>query len=310
MNERGFTMIELLVGITMSLGVFGLVGTSLVAYQADAGRSTRQNESQDQARVAIDRIVRELRDVASSRTTPTLIESAGAHDIVFQTISNTAPASGSQNPTSVTRMRYCLPPDPAPGAPAKEVLVMQRETWTTAAVPANPWPITAGVSTSCPSTPASLPAGASVSTSVLAEDVMNRYAGAARPAFTYDSATLSQVTTVGIDLFVDVSPTQAPDETELRSAAFLRNQNQAPVVSFTANATGGGHVLLNGGGSSDPDNQQLAFKWSKVVGGTPTVIGSTGLIDWAPGAGVYSVRLEVTDPGGLTSTETRTVVVS
>lgn len=310
MNERGFTLVELLVGITVSLVVFGLVGTSLVAYQKDAGRSTRQNNSQDQARLAIDRIVAELRDVASSRTAPTLIEGAGPHDLVFQTVGATAPLSGSLNPTGVTRMRYCLPPDPSPGNADKEVLIMQTQTWTTAAVPPNPWPITSGVSTSCPTTPGSLPAGTSISTSALAEDVMNRFAGATRPAFTYDSSSLSQITTVGVDLFVDVSPTLAPDETELRSAAFLRNQNQAPVVSFTANPTGGGHLLLNGGGSSDPDNQQLTFKWFEVVGGTPTEIGSTGLLDWATVAGPHIVRLEVTDPGGLTSTLTREEPVS
>lgn len=309
MNERGLTFVELLIAVAMSLVVFGLVATTLVAYQNDAERTIRQNDSQDQARTAIDRIVHDTRNVASYRTTPTLIESAGSYDLVFQTISATTPPGGSLNTTGINRVRYCLPPDPGSGTAANQVLIQQTETWTTSAVPANPWPITGGTSTACPSTPA-VPAGAAISTSRLSEDVMNRFAGASRPAFTYDSSTLSQITTVGIDLFIDASTTEPPAETQLRSAAFLRNQNQAPVVSFTATPTGSGHLLLNGGGSSDPDNQQLTYRWFRVVGTTPTEIGTSGLLDWAPGAGTHTVRLQVTDPGGLSSTEDRTVAVS
>jgi len=309
MNERGFTLIELMIAMTLSLVVFGLIGTSLVAYQKNSGRTTRQNDSQDQARTAVDRMVRELRNVASSRATPTLIESAGSYDLVFQTIGR-APPAGSANSTNTQRVRYCLPPDPAPGNPAKEVLMVQTETWTTAATPANPWAPSAGVSPACPHTPGSLPAGASVSTARLAENVTNRYAGENRAAFSYDSATLAQITTVGIDLFVDADVEQSPEEIQLRSAAFLRNQNQPPVASFTASATGAGHVLLNAGASSDPDNQAITFKWYRVVGATRTQIGTTGLLDWAPGAGTYSVELDVTDSGGLLSTQTKSVVVS
>ena len=111
-----------------------------------------------------------------------------------------------------------------------------------------------------------MPPGATVSTAKLAEDVTNRYAGADRAAFGYDSDSLSEITTIGVTLFVDVSPTMPPAETELSSAAFLRNQNQVPVAAFTDTATGAGHLLLNAGGSSDPDNQQITFKWLLVTG--------------------------------------------
>ena len=139
----------------------------------------------------------------------------------------------------------------------------------------------------------------------------NRYAGADRAAFTYDNASLAAIATIGVNLFVDVSPTQAPPEAELTSAAFLRNQNQAPAASFTDTATGAGHVLLNAGGSSDPDNQPLSFKWTQVTGGGESTIGSTGLLDWVPstGPGQYTIKLQVTDSGGLVGTEVRTVTV-
>lgn len=306
MNERGFTLVELMVAMTMSLIVFGLIGTSLVAYQKNSARTTRQNDSQDQARIAIDRIVRELRNVAGLRATPTLIESAGPYDIVFQTVGRTAPAGGSANSTGTQRVRYCLPADPAPGAASKEVLIVQTQTWTTATAPANPWPVSGGVSPTCPSTPS----GGSVTTARLAESVTNRYAGEDRPAFTFDSTTLSQITSVGINLFVDGDVNQSPEEIQLRSAAFIRNQNQPPVASFTASPTGAGHVLLNAGASSDPDNQPITFKWYRVNGTTRTQIGTSGLLDYAPGAGTYSIELEVTDSGGLVSKQTKTVVIS
>ena len=301
MNERGFTLIELMIAMTMSLIVFGLIGTSLVAYQKNSARTTRGNDSQDQARIAVDRIVRELRNVASSRATPTLIESAGPYNLVFQTIGRNPPASGSANSTATQRVRYCLPADPAPGTASNEVLIVQTQTWTTATAPANPWTSTSA----CPSTP-----GGPVTTARLAESVTNRYAGADRAAFTFDSTTLSQITSVGVNLFVDGDVDQSPEEIQLRSAAFIRNQNQPPVASFTASPTGAGHVLLNAGASSDPDNQQITFKWYRVSGTTRTPIGTSGLLDWAPGAGTYSVELEVTDSGGLVSTQTKSVVVS
>ncbi len=309
-DERGVTLVELLVGMTMAIAVFGLVGAALVAYQADAQRSTRKNDSQDQARTTIDRIVRELRDVASTRTSPTLIEGAGPFDLTFQTVDSTAPAGGSANKSAITRMRYCLPSDPAPGSKSTEVLIAQKETWTTASTPANPWAASGGVFPACPFTPASLPAGASISTSTLVSDVTNRYAGATRAAFTYDNPSLDSITAVGVDLFIDVNTAMPPPESELSSSAFLRNQNQSPVASFTFTTPGGGHAILNGGGSSDPDNQTLTYAWFKVVGGADTAIGASGLLDWAPGPGTYTVRLEVTDTGGLTGSLTQTVVIS
>ena len=111
-----------------------------------------------------------------------------------------------------------------------------------------------------------------------------------------------------MNLFIDVNTAMPPVESALSSSAFLRNQNQPPVASFTFSATGGGHLLLNGGASSDPDNQSLTYAWFNASTGSS--IGSGGLLDWAPGPGTYSVRLEVTDSGGLVGSETQTVVVS
>ena len=298
------TLVEVLVAASLSILIFGAITTVLIGYQTDAQRSTLQYVAQDEARTAIDRIVRQLRNVASARTNPTLIERAGPHDLIFQTVD----APNGSNTVGLARVRYGLPADPAPGSESTQVLTAQTETWNTASTPANPWT----GQTACPYTPGSLPAGASLSTRVLAQHITNRIAGASRTAFTYSpgATDLAAITAIGIDLFVDASTTQPPAETELRSGAFLRNQNQQPVASFTATATGGGHVLLNAGGSSDPDNQTFTISWYNVTGGANTLIGTTGLLDWKPGAGTYSVKLQITDPGGLIGTQTQTVVVS
>lgn len=308
MSERGFTVIEMLVGITLSVLVFGLIATLLVNYQQNAERAHMQNDAQAGARVAMDGIVRELRSVSSTRTAPTLVEGAGNYDLTFQKVGS---PSGS-NTAGIARVRYCVPDDPAPGSASKQVLIAQTESWTTLATPANPWAPTNGVYPACPFTPSSLPAGASITTRRLAADVTNRHAGADRPAFGYKYATpgvLGSISAIDVRLFVDVDATRRPAEVELRSSAFLRNQNQPPVASFTATPTGGGHVILNAGGSSDADGQVLAYAWTNTTGGGSASIGSPSFVDWSPGAGTYTVQLTVTDPGGLSATETQTVIV-
>ena len=157
-----------------------------------------------------------------------------------------------------------------------------------------------------------MPPGATVSTAKLAENVTNRYAGADRAAFSYDSDSLSEITTIGVNLFVDVSPTLPPAEdassaappssatrTRCRSPR-SRTPPPEPVISCSTR-----------GGSSDPDNQQITFKWLQVTGSGEVAIGSTGLLDWVPaaGPGQYTIKLQVTDSGGLIGTEVHTVTV-
>jgi hypothetical protein len=307
-REQGVTLAEILVAVSLSVIVLVAISTVLINYQADAQRTSMQSDAQDNARVAIDRIVRELRSIASSRTAPTLVESAGPYDLTFQTVGT---PSGS-NPSGIKRVRYCLRADPSPGSAANRVLTVQTESWTTSTAPANPWAPTGGVYPACPFTPSSPPAGTTFTTNRVADKVVNRYAGADRPAFTYTYASPGNVATIssiGVNLYVDVDPGEAPGETQLRSSAFLRNQSQAPVASFTATATGGGHVLLNAGGSGDADGTSVTYAWTNVTGGANTAIATTGFYDWHPGAGTYSVKLTVTDPGGLSSSQTQEVIV-
>ena len=71
-------------------------------------------------------------------------------------------------------------------------------------------------------------------------------------------------------------------------------------------------VTLNGSGSSDPDGDALTYAWSRVSGASVTLSGAdaaraTFTAPAAPGA--LGFRLTVTDPGGLSDSDSVTVTV-
>jgi hypothetical protein len=79
-------------------------------------------------------------------------------------------------------------------------------------------------------------------------------------------------------------------------------------------ATGGGGVLLNAGSSYSPDGQQLSYAWSCTAPAScpssSTLTGAgTGLIDWVPGSGTYTVKLTVADETALATSISQQVVV-
>jgi hypothetical protein len=309
-QQAGYTLIEVLVATTLTLAIFGATLTLLDVYARQAQGSTQRNDAQDRARVGIDLIVRQLRNISSPISSPKLIERATPYDIVFQTVGT---PSGS-NVSGAQRVRYCMPADTSSGSPANEVLVSQTQTWTTATPPTSPWTPDPTQTIACPD--------ASTSSSVtVAPSVTNRYRGRTdRPAFSFNNGSapsdLGTITSVQIDLFVNPTPTAlSPAETELRSAAYLRNQERPPSVSFTSTATGGGGVLLNGGTSYSPDGEDLSYAWSCTApslcpNSAALAATNTGLVDWQPGTGTYTVQLTVTDAGGLSATTTQQVTVS
>lgn len=189
-------------------------------------------------------------------------------------------------------------------------MVSQTQTWSTATAPANPWP-DATATIACPD--------ASTATSVrVASAVTNRFQGADRPAFTYNDgpepSDLSTIASVQLDLFINTNTKLAAAESEVRSTVFARNQNRPPSASFSYTAAGSGTALLNGGSSYDPDGQNLTYAWSCTGASCPTpstlASAGTGLVQWSPGAGTYTVTLTVKDPSGLSSTATQTVAVT
>lgn len=300
-RQDGFTLIEVLVATTMSLVIFGATLSILVAFTNGATASTDRNDAQDRARLTIDLISRQLRNIASPISSPKLIERATPYDLIFQTVNT---PSGS-NTTGAERVRYCIPNDTSTGNASDEVLIEQTQTWTTSTPPSIPW------GTNCPDTTSSQ--------AVVIPYVTNRYLGRTdRPAFTYNDGSapsdLTDITTVQMDIFVNPTPTVTAAEAELRSAVYLRNELRAPLASFTDTPTGAGGVLLNGGPSYSPDGASLSYSWSctsTVCPSSSTLSGSSsGLIDWVPGAGTYTVQLTVTDSTGLTDTTSQQVTVT
>src|SRR5579862_9799546 len=124
-SEAGFGLVELLIAMVLAVVVFGATLDVLINYTHEWTGSTERIDSQDSARLGIDRIVRQLRNIASPVTSPKLLERATPYDIVFQTIASagTNNTSCGSNTTCDERVRYCIPADTSTGTAADEVVV-------------------------------------------------------------------------------------------------------------------------------------------------------------------------------------------
>jgi prepilin-type N-terminal cleavage/methylation domain-containing protein len=313
-DQRGFTLVEVLIAASLALVIFSASLALLDAVNRQWVSASQRDDAQNQARLGIDRIVRQLRNIASPLSTPKLLERATPYDIVFQTIGSQSGA----NATGAERVRYCVPPDPAPGIATKEVVISETQTWSTATPPPDPWSSDPNVTLPCPDSP--MPDSTAGPLSIV-QSVTNRYAGVDRPVFLFNNSPvaptdLSTITSVQIDLFANPTPTAPTAETELRSSAFLRNQLRPPVAQFSYTPTGNGGVVLNGGSSYSPDGYDLTYTWScaTLTGGPcPSAAiltnANEGLVSWQPGSGTYALTLTVAVPSGLTSTQTQNVTV-
>jgi type II secretory pathway pseudopilin PulG len=275
-GEHGFTVVELSVAMTIMIIVLGATLAPFEFFQRGARKNNEQNQAQDAARLAMARLVRDARNVAGQSQ---YIERATGSDLVFQTVDGSSSPGGTNN-ANIERVRYCL-------NTGTGVLWRQVQTWTTSSPPTLP------STTSCPDS-------AWPTQTKAASNIRN----GSRAVFSYDSGTPTNVTSIDLTVYVDVDPTRSPPESELTSSAYLRNQNQAPVGSFTATPTGGGKVQLNGSGSYDPEGGALTYKWydgSTFSGATQIGTGQNCTCT-AGGTGTRTIWLQVTDPSGLVST--------
>jgi prepilin-type N-terminal cleavage/methylation domain-containing protein len=303
-EEHGFTLVELLVAMVLSVIVFGATLTALEVFTSNNRFDLLRNETQDNARNAIDRLARELRNVAAPKgevELPGALEKAEEYAMVFQTIDAEAPPKGSLNATNAMRVRYCL----NDSSPTNEVLWRQVRRWTEAKAP----PIPAG--TACPD----LTASAYDSSSRLVEHVTNRNGGQNRPLFVYGPAgwsEIAQIITVAPSLYLDLNPGARPGETQLTSTISLRNANRQPTAAFTATEVNG-HIVLNASESRDPDGLALSYKWSEGE----TEEGATILPSTAQqyetlilvSKSTHTFWLKVSDPGGLTASTKQKVTL-
>ena len=280
-DTRGSMLIELLVATTMMLVVITATLNAFDAFGTNAKRNEHLSDAVDNARAAMDAIAKQARNATAyqttSSTTSASILRADPTDLVFKVVDpGTSPSAG--NAYSVQSIRYCLDA-------TNRRLWRQRKA--DAVVP----------STTCPD--------ASWSTKdILATDVVN----GTRPVFGYDQSSLATITSIDMHLYVDTNPGKAPVESALNSGVFLRNQNRRPIASFTAIPGVGGHVQLNGSGSSDPEGGLLSYQWKDGA----TVIPLSGpVVDYvAPGLGSHTFTLTVTDAGSLDDTTSQTVSVT
>jgi prepilin-type N-terminal cleavage/methylation domain-containing protein len=310
-DERGVTLIEVLVAMVVSLVVLGATMAVSVAISRNAQRNTEHNEAQDQARTYMDRLARQLRNLASPsiftenyQAQPFAVDSAGAYDLVFRVVDETRPP-GSLNEANVKRVRYCLDAtDPSRGK-----LYQQEQKWTNRASN-DPPPIPA--LDACPGTGWS-------TTMLVTENVVNRTGGQERAMFVYNSDDVQRISQVHAELYVDPTPGRAPSETRLGSGVTLRNQNRVPVASFTP-ALGAGKVTLNGSASEDPEGQPLTYQWyvdppadlpDCEVTPEPASCLDPGVVIDAIGlaSGNRRIVLLVKDPAGLPDIDEQTVLI-
>jgi Tfp pilus assembly protein PilW len=292
-REDGFTLIELLVTMALTMVVFGATLTALAAFNNGSHIDALRAEMQENARTAIDRIAHGLRDVTAPTTkSPGALDQASEYSIAFETI-DTQQVAGGLNASNAMRVRYCLNSE----NPTNEVLYQQIKRWTTETPPAVP------TASSCPDANAS----DWESTAQVASNIVNRFGDQPRPVFVYSATTTPQIVTVEVNLWIDLNPNVAPNETQLTTAVSLRNANRPPIVSFTATQING-HVLLNASESRDPEGLALTYKWldgTKVLRSSSEQYETEKLITGT----THTFTLEVTDPSGLTSSTSQTVTI-
>ena len=279
-DESGFTLVELLIASLIMLVVVGATLNALDTATATSTRNQKLVDTVDRSRNAMETVAKKLRNATAYQTSASATSSsllrAGATDIAFKVVDPLASGTSS-NTYSVQTIRYCL--DTATGR-----LWLQRRA--DAVLPA-----------------ASCPDPAWTTRNVVATDIAN----GTRPVFTYDSATLADITSIGIQLVLDSSPGRAPAETTLKSGVFLRNQNRRPTAAFTAiTSAGGAHVQLNGSNSIDPEGELLTYQWKD---GATALTQTSPIVDYVATTGPHTFTLTVTDSGGLTATATQTVDV-
>ncbi|HEX8646910.1 MAG TPA: PKD domain-containing protein [Thermoleophilaceae bacterium] len=296
-EERGSALMEILL-TTFLLGlVLAAALSPFQFFERSERHAAIQNDSQEQARVIQDQMIRELRNVAGQTQ---LIERADPYDMLFQTIDRTPRPAGSQNERNVMRVRYCL--DTSQGVDYGR-LIKQTQRWTTAAVP--------------PALPSSAmcPDVGWGDRTIAAEPVTNKAVPPGRslqsPLFTYTpgATPLTSITSIRVDIYLDSNGPAAPKEVRLTSGVYLRNQNGAPTASFTATAAGTRTVRLNASASSDPEGYELAYRWCDLTKtatcDATTAVGTAASFDYvAPASGTRSIRLVVTDVGGMSAETT------
>lgn len=312
-DEQGFTIVEMLVVCVISVVIFGTTMAAFTSFYGQNRSAESQSDNLDEARVALDREARQLRNLANpTYNATTTIARATDYDFIFQT---SDPAK--------TWVRYCLDTTGAGAGPKAGRLYMMESPTAT---------LTSAMMGTCPGS--GWVVGAQGRKQVVSQHVTNTASGLDRNVFTYrclDSAPspcpastadystdFSKINTVTTHLWIDARPGDRVKETDVSSGVFLRNQNEAPTAAVgIPNVLGNHRVSLNGEGSTDPEGRTLNYFWfvdsaptsADLANCTQTPAASAWegpLFIYDPGASQgntnHNVWLVVRDPGCLTST--------
>jgi type II secretory pathway pseudopilin PulG len=318
-DESGMTLIELIVAMSMSLLILGATLTAFTAMVRQSKLTEAQTEVESEARRGIDRLARQLRNLASPAdiitnvavsTQPKSVDRNLANDLIFKDVADVRPA-GSVNSSNVRRVRYCLQTEGAvPGqaftaSTTRGVVWMQTQTWQTALPPALP------ATTDCPGT-------GWTTQSVVADHITNaaatpplavfRYSGDAGLVTDTSPAARETISRVEATAQVDADPLRDPRATQLTTSVLLRNQNRAPIARFTVAILNPVtcSIQLNGSASEDPESKPLEYEWyiDDVEQSEAGVVVQKSL-----SAGTHTFELKVYDRAqlvGTSPTETRT----
>ncbi|MFN2617405.1 MAG: PKD domain-containing protein [Thermoleophilaceae bacterium] len=295
-GEGGFSLPELLVAMTLMTIVLGATLAPFDSFWRTNRKAGQRDEAQDAARTALDQVARELRNVQGALS----IDKATATDLVFQAVNPVGPNAGS-NAKNLQRVRYCLDSSDL----NDEKIWRQTQTWTTSSPPATP------ATTACPQ---AITGGGWETQRVIASKLLNRVAVSPRPItdlFTYDTGTISQISTIQLDAVVDPTPGTTPKETRLTTGTYIRNQNAAPTAGFSATASGSRVVTLDGSASTDPDGDTLSYRWCDLTSDSTCaspVASGRNVSYTAPATGNRTIRLVVSD-GSLSASNDQVVNV-
>ena len=314
-RQDGFTLVELLLVCVISLVIFGATLTAWLSVVRSNGHAERQRDNVDIARQSMDRATRQLRNLANPTVnSTTTIDRATDYDLIFQT---SDPAK--------TWVRYCLDTSGSAG-------VNHATLWEAESPGAT---LTTGMRSGCPGTTGA-PSGWATARQVVT-GITNRTGNIDRDIFTYRCAPgaptgcptgttqYTKITTIAIDLWVDAVLGDKAKELHVSSGVFLRNQNEGPTASVSSSPIGARRVLLNGGGSTDPEGRTLEYFWFETDPSALPELTSTGCSAPFPSAvwqgvtynkhfatGVSSPQtlyLVVRDPGCLISTTSISVTI-
>ena len=251
-DQAGFSLVELLLVMVLFIVILGATLSTFEGFTSNSKDSADRLQAAEQARTGLDTMARQLRNLADREDNQFVIARLSEYDAIFQT----------RDPEAVW-MRYCL--DVAAGA---DKGVVWQAVYKPATATETNVALTAGqtAAESCPGT-------GWTQTKVVAENVVNTIDGrTGMPLFNYACAEQTvgcpaapadygKVTYFGTQAAVDTTPRTGPEEMTVTTGVFLRNQNQLPVASFTAENKGSRETVFNGSESSDYEGRTLRYFW-------------------------------------------------